>query len=417
MASGGDGGMSAMPGVRWQYCDTSGESLTDADGNPVHLWDPFDDAACHVMEDAFSRGLNSVKITTVGAGRSYDIDFDEMTQTNIQTGFSREIRRYTEQAPEQWEWLDDSHTWRAYDASSSDTLRLCNEHGRAQVILHLATPALVAFEVDLTALTQCNAHGGMARSVRIATSGAAPIAATSATSATTSGARAAKKARTSASAPLTLTLPKNAGGFFRPAQAHRQRGLGCWHDGGDCEGGASAKMASRRYAFYRCGSHFMHAACIKAVFHRCSPKCPTCNRWYGAAMGDQPDGTMTITRTDMDCSGYSNAGTIVMTYDIPDGVRPQAPPAPGRPFTGAKRVAYLPDMPEGREILELLKRAFEHRLLFTVRTSLTTGISNMVVWASIHQKTRMDGGATAFGCPDSGYFLRVKQELKAAGIH
>ncbi|KAG5190704.1 hypothetical protein JKP88DRAFT_175447 [Tribonema minus] len=178
-----------------------------------------------------------------------------------------------------------------------------------------------------------------------------------------------------------------------------------------------SKDGKQALRLYRCGSHFMHAACIKAVFHRCSPKCPTCNRWYGAAMGDQPDGTMTITRTDMDCSGYSNAGTIVMTYDIPDGVRPQAPPAPGRPFTGAKRVAYLPDIPEGREILELLKRAFEHRLLFTVGTSRTTGISNTVVWASIHQKTRMDGGATAFGYPDSGYFLRVKQELKAAGIH
>ncbi|CAH1274664.1 DTX3L [Branchiostoma lanceolatum] len=88
-------------------------------------------------------------------------------------------------------------------------------------------------------------------------------------------------------------------------------------------------------------------------------------------------------------------------------------PNPGRLYAGADRHAYLPDNKEGREILQLLKTAFDNRLVFTVGTSATTGQTNVVTWNDIHHKTSIDG---SFGYPDPDYLRRVREELAAKGI-
>ena len=62
------------------------------------------------------------------------------------------------------------------------------------------------------------------------------------------------------------------------------------------------------------------------------------------------------------------------------------------PFTGLSRQGYLPDNSEGRAVLGLLKKAFEHRLIFTVGVSRSSGKDNVVTWNDIHHKTRRDGG-------------------------
>jgi hypothetical protein len=45
----------------------------------------------------------------------------------------------------------------------------------------------------------------------------------------------------------------------------------------------------------------------------------------------------------------------------------------GKRYTGTFRIAFLPDNPQGREVLALLIKAFERRLTFIVGTSVTTG--------------------------------------------
>jgi len=67
-------------------------------------------------------------------------------------------------------------------------------------------------------------------------------------------------------------------------------------------------------------------------------------------------------------------------------------------------------------VLQLLRRAFEARLVFTVGTSVRTGRHNQVTWNDIHHKTNMYGGPQEFGYPDPGYLRRVKKELAAKGI-
>ncbi|KAL0151227.1 hypothetical protein M9458_053418, partial [Cirrhinus mrigala] len=67
-------------------------------------------------------------------------------------------------------------------------------------------------------------------------------------------------------------------------------------------------------------------------------------------------------------------------------------PNPGKPFHGARRHAYLPDNSEGNEVLALLQRAFDQKLIFTVGTSTASGLENAVIWNDIHHKTNVSGG-------------------------
>lgn len=77
-----------------------------------------------------------------------------------------------------------------------------------------------------------------------------------------------------------------------------------------------------------------------------------------------------------------------------------------------------------------MEKAFEHRLIFTVGDSITTGARDVVVWNNIHHKTSLTGGPERyysfisvfivcnlrFGYPDRDYLDRVTAELADAGI-
>ncbi|KAL5471247.1 hypothetical protein EMCRGX_G029342 [Ephydatia muelleri] len=149
--------------------------------------------------------------------------------------------------------------------------------------------------------------------------------------------------------------------------------------------------------------------CLKA-----SPYCPTCKRVVRKLMGNQPPGTMSITQYRWSLPGYEGCGTIMISYYIPDGIQGPEHPSPGARFYGTTRSAYLPDNAEGREVLALLQKAWEARMIFTVGTSVTTGMSDCVVWNNIHHKTSSSSGP--YGYPDATYLRRVKQELASRGI-
>ena len=124
-------------------------------------------------------------------------------------------------------------------------------------------------------------------------------------------------------------------------------------------------------------------------------RCPVCKTQCVALRGNQPPGTMNW-RFDR-CThlpGYERYGTIIINYHIPSGIQTAEHPNPGQRYTGADRVAYLPDSPEGREVLQLLRKAFDARLVFTVGTSVTSGLSNQTTWNDVHHKTSPHGGPT-----------------------
>ena len=89
---------------------------------------------------------------------------------------------------------------------------------------------------------------------------------------------------------------------------------------------------------------------------------------------------------------FVDYGTIVIDYHLPSGFQGPEHPIPGQLYQGTSRTAYLPDSSEGREVLQLLRRAFDARLVFTIGTSNTTGRSYQVIWNDIHHKTNRSGG-------------------------
>jgi deltex-like protein len=147
-----------------------------------------------------------------------------------------------------------------------------------------------------------------------------------------------------------------------------------------------------------------------------NPTCPTCRKQF-AIPGAQPTGTMRVrleSRTR--CEGFARSGTWHISYRFPNGVQHKRMVKPGTGYSGTSRDAYYPDTPEGREAVDLLKKAFRLGYLFVVNDSVTTGQTNTVVWAGIHQKTSLSGGATNHGWPDDSAFVRLKSECASRGI-
>ncbi|KAM6959424.1 E3 ubiquitin-protein ligase DTX3L [Aplochiton taeniatus] len=162
--------------------------------------------------------------------------------------------------------------------------------------------------------------------------------------------------------------------------------------------------------------HSFCKACLSKAFEY-KPVCPVCGALYGALSGTQPaGGTMRSTKEPGALPGYEKVGRIVIHYHIPSGIQTEEHPSPGQRYEGASRMAYLPDSKQGRRVLELLKRAFDQRLIFTIGQSSTTGRSNVVTWNDIHHKTSSHGGPTGYGYPDPDYLDRVTDELKVKGI-
>ncbi|XP_030230246.1 E3 ubiquitin-protein ligase DTX3L isoform X9 [Gadus morhua] len=163
-------------------------------------------------------------------------------------------------------------------------------------------------------------------------------------------------------------------------------------------------------------NHALCTECLENLVRKMGPTCPICKANFGEITGDQPDGSMTYETQRTSLPGFWRYGHLLIKYEIPSGKQTARHPNPGRPYHGTQRSAYLPDNREGREVLRLLQRAFDKKLIFTVGTSRTSGSEDQVTWNDIHHKTSIGGGPTSFGYPDPDYLRRVKEELKAKGI-
>lgn len=165
----------------------------------------------------------------------------------------------------------------------------------------------------------------------------------------------------------------------------------------------------------KCGHSFC-SECIDAVF-KLKPACPICNTFHGVYTGTQPEGSMSVTRSWQSLPGYEHCGSIAVDYVFASGIQGPEHPNPGKQYRGTARTAYLPDCAEGQKVLQLLKIAFEQKLIFTIGRSATTGLCNVITWNDIHHKTSMKGGPECFGYPDPDYLFRVQEELRLKGIY
>uniref|UniRef100_A0A672KNF7 E3 ubiquitin-protein ligase n=1 Tax=Sinocyclocheilus grahami TaxID=75366 RepID=A0A672KNF7_SINGR len=166
----------------------------------------------------------------------------------------------------------------------------------------------------------------------------------------------------------------------------------------------------------KCGHSFCRS-CLEQAF-QVKKACPVCRLVYGQLIGNQPaNGTMMVERDpDLELPGHEGYGCICIIYSFPPGLQAQEHSNPGVRYPGTDRVAYLPDSPEGNRVFRMLRRAFEQRLIFTIGTSMTTGMHNVITWNDIHHKTSIWGGPRCFGYPDPTYLVRVTEELREKGI-
>ena len=122
--------------------------------------------------------------------------------------------------------------------------------------------------------------------------------------------------------------------------------------------------------------------CLAQLLHT-SPCCVVCKKVLQQVTGNQPDGGKMSHKVHQSSSitGYEKHGTIIITYEFPKGVQ-----GPDHPHYVRTYTAYLPNSPEGREVLTLLERAFDAKLIFTV------GRSGAIIWSNIEHKTNLLGG-------------------------
>uniref|UniRef100_V9L3W1 E3 ubiquitin-protein ligase n=1 Tax=Callorhinchus milii TaxID=7868 RepID=V9L3W1_CALMI len=173
--------------------------------------------------------------------------------------------------------------------------------------------------------------------------------------------------------------------------------------------------------FTKCG-HIFHLLCMMAMYENGtkdgSLQCPSCKMIYGEKTGTQPKGKMDLYLLPQSLPGHPDCAAIHIAYYILPGIQGPEHPNPGRPFTarGFPRHCYLPHNDKGRKVLELLKVAWNRRLIFTVGTSNTTGEADTVVWNEIHHKTEMGSNVSGHGYPDPNYLDNVIAELAAQGV-
>ncbi|XP_052083398.1 uncharacterized protein LOC127720696 [Mytilus californianus] len=164
----------------------------------------------------------------------------------------------------------------------------------------------------------------------------------------------------------------------------------------------------------QCGHVYCHN-CISQHFKVNNPVCPTCGSIQGVVTGNQPPGTMKISRRFSHLAGYPECGRIEIEYIIDSGRQGPEHIEEGRRFEGIRRIGYLPDNRKGQLVAKMLRVAFDRKLVFTIGDSRTTGKQGVVTWNDIHHKTNPKP-YEQFGYPDDTYLDRVIDELSAKGV-
>lgn len=130
----------------------------------------------------------------------------------------------------------------------------------------------------------------------------------------------------------------------------------------------------------------------------------------GSSISYSPTAKMVYYRNEtLTCLGFDQ-GTIVIKYIIKKDKQRAFHPNPGEFHSHLQRVAFLPDNPEGNDVLKRLEGAFLRGQTFCVGPKTTDSLPNEVDWVIPH-KTLLATGENGF--PDPNFFDSVKNVLDA----
>ena len=188
----------------------------------------------------------------------------------------------------------------------------------------------------------------------------------------------------------------------------------------DCSICLDTLLNTKTYKLATCGHEF-HRSCLDQMLKN-SSNCAICRLPASKvnSIGAQPSGALSVftapPRVGGGVGGYENDGVITMNFVFKSGTQRPYMPNPGVAFQGATRNGYLPDNEEGRKVLKRIVTAFLTGKMMFVGTSMTTGLSNVVTYGSIHLKSQIRGGSRVHGWPDASYFANVNEELDSSNV-
>lgn len=165
-------------------------------------------------------------------------------------------------------------------------------------------------------------------------------------------------------------------------------------------------------------THMFHLSCIREWIKE-KPVCPLCRKDLIILKGYQPwpQGTsMAVTTSTHALPGHDSVGSISIQFHIPSAPQDLRSPLPGTILPDFKLETWLPDNSEGRHVLDLLKLAWNRRLLFRIGMDYQKKMMNRIVLNGIELKTQRTGGALGNGYPDASYMSRLKMDLQKMGI-
>ncbi|XP_066521043.1 uncharacterized protein [Hoplias malabaricus] len=166
----------------------------------------------------------------------------------------------------------------------------------------------------------------------------------------------------------------------------------------------------------RCGMNLC-SQCQKEAHSSCKLCPPQTNKDTWGIKG-----TMSVRESTLTIPGFIRDSTLKIIYDIPDGIQGEDHPCPGAPFKGNRFEAFLPLNGDTKRLLPLLEKAFHKGLTFTVKSGDSEdqgkvgAAKGQVVWDRIPHKTRLEGGASKNGFPDSAYIKRLSEALWTAEL-
>ncbi|XP_041087658.1 uncharacterized protein si:busm1-163l24.3 [Polyodon spathula] len=157
----------------------------------------------------------------------------------------------------------------------------------------------------------------------------------------------------------------------------------------------------------------IRTTCGLALCTDCQPVWHASCRVCSVSNNSGIKGTMNISELSTSLSGFNRDTTLKITYNITDGIQSTGDPNPGNPYKGGQFQAFLPANAKGKELLKLLNKAFNQGLTFKIKMCDS---GDTITWGQIPHKTKMEGGKSLNGYPDSSYLVHLTEVLTKLGI-
>ncbi len=125
-------------------------------------WTSYDHSHAAEITKALTGGEDNVTLQ-VASTVKLNISLSSMTQTNVATGWQRNVRCHSSGCG-QWEWQNEHGVWNAYSPSLQQLLVACTECGVSEREIKCGGRS---YKLDLTAKKQINVETKVERKIRV----------------------------------------------------------------------------------------------------------------------------------------------------------------------------------------------------------------------------------------------------------